>query len=83
VPGAAVLIEKLLHPVTRRAAAESNRSIAVAKNVALRRRKRQNTNPKKRLKGRRRPASENFEEFGWVFMAELPPLNGLLVSMVS
>jgi len=55
---------------------------------ALRRRKRQKTNPKRTLTGRKRPANENFEVtcgelMGEEFMADEPPLNGLLVSMVS
>ena len=46
-------------------------------------RRRQNSQPKNRLKGNKRPARYVLWLPVWAFMAEVPPDSGLLVSMVN
>src|ERR1035438_7169015 len=82
-PGAAVAWLNPEQPFSSIAADESSRTSTAVQADGFSLQNRQNIQPKQRLKGRNRPAREAPRFAACAFIAVVPPLRGLLVSMVN
>lgn len=83
MPGAALFCVNPPQPVASIAAPDSARISKRLHMLALRLRKRQRIQPRKRLNGRNRPASADLRATVCLFIAVAPPPSGLFVSIVN